>query len=163
MAKNLVSKVGNVLSTTWRWCISAPAWKIWSMLKCLCCEAGSCFTVTLTCEFASAVWSAPHWCVWILKMMEAFFFFKHNVQKVACVPKVTMSSLHPLLFNTRPDVWGFICFKLLYVCFYSVLMWISSAALESSHHRVELKQPRAMWLCELFLLSLWILHSPEWP
>ena len=92
-----------------------------------------------------------------------FFFFKHNVQKVACVPKVTMSSLHPLLFNTRPDVWGFICFKLLYVCFYSVLMWISSAALESSHHRVELKQPRAMWLCELFLLSLWILHSPEWP
>lgn len=98
------------------------------------------------CKVPSAVWSAPHGCA------------------KAYIPKVPIFSLRHLLCNTWPDVFFCFCiFKLLYIWFDSVLMWISSAAIESSHHRLVLKQIRAMWLCELFLLSLWILHSSEWP
>lgn len=106
---------------------------------------GNCLIVTLNARFHLL-------CEVLLMVVQKLIFpkFQYSVWDIYCVTLDLMFFL-------------FLFFKLLYIWFDSVLMWISSAAIESSHHRLVLKQIRAMWLCELFLLSLWILHSSEWP
>lgn len=118
---------------------------------------GNCLIVTLKSKFPSAVQSAPRCSV--------KFEDKSSIceQNELLFPKSQCTVSGHLLCNTWPDVLGFLKATLVLIWFDSLLMWISSATIESSHHKVVLTQARAMWLCELFLLFLWILHSPEWP